>query len=168
MSIGNRIALGFGLSLLVLLVIAGVAFQGAQQLTTTTEGLLESHNNYKLLREVRALLVDAETGQRGYVLTGEEVYLRPYQAALSELRTDMDKLRVAMDKYPEQRSRMAKIEPLIANKLDELADTIRLRREQGFDASLAIVKTNRGQREMDAIRELIYEMRDTEEDRWRA
>ncbi|RYZ35776.1 MAG: HAMP domain-containing protein [Myxococcaceae bacterium] len=168
MSIGNRIALGFGLSLLVLLVIAGVAFQGAKQLTTTTDGLLEAHNNYKLLRELRALLVDAETGQRGYVLTGDEAYLRPYQAALGELRTDMDNLRVALGKYPDQRSRMAKVEPLIANKLDELGETIRLRREQGFDAAQAVVRTNRGQREMDAIRELIYEMRDTEEDRWKS
>jgi methyl-accepting chemotaxis protein len=167
MSIGNRIALGFGLSLLVLLVIAGVAFQGAQQLTSTTEGLLESHNNYKQLREVRALLVDAETGQRGYVLTGEEVYLRPYQAALSELRTDMDNLRTSLARYPDQRSRMNKLDPLINSKLDELTETIRLRREQGFDAAVAVVRTNRGQKEMDAIRDIIVEMRDTEDERWK-
>ncbi|NNB89718.1 methyl-accepting chemotaxis protein [Corallococcus exiguus] len=167
MSIGNRIALGFGLSLLVLLIIAGVAFQGAQQLTTTTEGLLEAHNNYKLLREVRALVVDAETGQRGFILTGDESYLRPYQNALTELRTDLDALRPAMAKYADQRSRFAKLEPMVVSKLDELSDTVRMRREQGFEAAQAVVKTNRGQREMEAIRETITEMRETEEDRWK-
>ncbi|RKG68593.1 HAMP domain-containing protein [Corallococcus sp. CA054B] len=167
MSIGNRIALGFGLSLLVLLIIAAVAFQGAQQLTTTTEGLLESHNNYKMLREARALIVDAETGQRGFILTGDEAYLRPYQNAITELRADLDALRPAMAKYADQRTRFAKLEPLVASKLDEVADTIRLRREQGFEAAAAVVKTNRGQREMETIRELIAEMRETEEDRWK-
>ena len=54
MSIGNRIALGFGLSLVVLLVLAGVAFQGANQLTESTQGLLTTHGNVRAISDVRS------------------------------------------------------------------------------------------------------------------
>ena len=82
MSIGTKIALGFGLSLLVLLAVAFVAFQGARQLKHTTTGLVDSRDQARIIREVRSAIVDAETSQRGFIITGDPVYLEPYQKAL--------------------------------------------------------------------------------------
>ncbi|MCY1040361.1 methyl-accepting chemotaxis protein [Corallococcus sp. bb12-1] len=166
MSIGNRIALGFGLSLLVLLVIAGVAFQGAKQLTSTTEGLLRAHENFRVLREVRALLVDAETGQRGFIITGEDRYLGPYNAALSNLQEDLSNLRTAMAAYPEQRARLNRLEPIIKARLERLQEGIRLRREKGLEAAATVVQNGRGLELMDQVRDNIGEMLDIEQQRW--
>ncbi|RKH68515.1 methyl-accepting chemotaxis protein [Corallococcus llansteffanensis] len=166
MSIGNRIALGFGLSLLVLLVIAGVAFQGARQLTSTTEGLLTAHENFRILREVRALLVDAETGERGFVITGQDSYLEPYNAALGNLQEDLSALRTAMAPYPEQRSRLARLEPIVNARLERLREGIRLRREKGLEAATGVVLDGRGKELMDQVRVIIGEMLDTEQQRW--
>ena len=168
MSIGNRIALGFGLSLLVLLVIATVAFQGARQLTSTTESLLKAHENFRVLREVRALLVDAETGQRGFIITGEDGYLEPYNAALSSLQQDLSALRAAMAPYPEQRARLARLEPVIEARLERLKEGIRLRREKGLEAASSVLLDGRGKALMDQVRIIIGEMADTEQQRWDA
>ncbi|NTX51663.1 methyl-accepting chemotaxis protein [Myxococcus sp. CA039A] len=166
MNIGNRIALGFGLSLMVLLILAVVAFQGARQLTDTTEGLLKAHENFRLVREVRALLIDAETGQRGFLLTGEDPYLEPYQAALSSLQQDMNMLRDAMAPFPDQRNRMVRLEPLVTGRLALLEEGIRQRREKGLEASLPIIRGNRGKQLMDQIRSVINEMLAEEQERW--
>lgn len=166
MNIGNRITVGFGLSLLVLLVLATVAFQGARQLNETTEGLLKAHDNFRLVREVRALLVDAETGQRGFLLTGEEPYLEPYEAAISSLQQDMNMLRDAMAPFPDQRNRMVRLEPLVAGRLALLEEGIRQRREKGLEGSLTIVRNNRGKQLMDQIRGIINEMLAEEQEGW--
>lgn len=166
MNIGNRITIGFGLSLMVLLVLAAVAFQGARQLNETTEGLLKAHENFRLVREVRALLIDAETGQRGFLLTGEDPYLEPYQAALASLQQDINMLRDAMAPFPEQRNRMVRLEPLVTGRLALLEEGIRQRREKGLEGSLVIVRNNRGRQLMDQIRDLINEMLAEEQERW--
>ncbi|QSQ12472.1 methyl-accepting chemotaxis protein [Myxococcus landrumensis] len=166
MNIGNRIAVGFGLSLLVLLVLATVSFQGARQLTETTQGLLKAHENFRLVRELRALLIDAETGQRGFLLTGEEPYLEPYQQAVSTLQQDQNLLRDALATYPDQRNRLVRLEPLIVSRLALLEEGIRMRRQGGLEAALPIIRSNRGKQLMDQIRDVINEMLADEQERW--
>ncbi|HYO57332.1 methyl-accepting chemotaxis protein [Archangium sp.] len=166
MSIGKKIALGFGLSLLVLLAVALVAFQGARQLTQTTEGLVESRDQGRALRELRAALVDAETGQRGFLLTGEERYLQPYEQALQELNSNMDHLRQLLDDEPVQRARLARIEPFIRDRLDELDQVLRLRREQGPQAAVARLQQARGRQLMERIHQGLDEMLELENQHW--
>jgi len=166
MSIGKKIALGFGLSLLVLLTVAFVAFQGAQQIIQTLDGLLESRENAKAIREVRLLLVNAETGQRGFLLTGEQRYLEPYERAIRELDDSLRTLHEAVGNDSEQRARMARVEPLIRDKLAELSETIRARQQKGLEASLEIVRTDRGKQVMDQLRQEFREMLEVEDQRW--
>ena len=166
MSIGKKIAAGLGLSLLVLLVVAFVAFQGALQLTETTRGLVETRENLRTIREVRALLVDAETGQRGYLLSGDPSYLQPYEQALQEMNTDFSALRNAMSDEPEQRERLSRLEPLIRDRLTFAEEAIRLRRDKGLEAAVAYVQTQRGKQLMDQIRQIIREMLDHEQAHW--
>jgi len=166
MSIGKKIALGFGLSLLVLLMVAFVAFQGAQQVIRTMDGLVKSRENARAVREVRLLLVNAETGQRGFLLTGEARYLEPYEKATRELDDNLRTLHEALGDDPEQRARMARIEPLIRDKLAELSETIRLRQQKDLEAALAVVRTDRGKQVMDQLRQEFREMLELEDQRW--
>ncbi|QRK10258.1 methyl-accepting chemotaxis protein [Archangium violaceum] len=166
MSIGKKIALGFGLSLLVLLAVALVAYQGARQLTETAEKLVESRDQGRAIREVRSSLVDAETGQRGFLLTGEERYLEPYEQALRELNSELETLRKSLRDEPEQLARLARIEPLIRDRLAELDLVLRLRREQNLPAAVVRLQQTRGKQLMEQIRQQIGEMLETENQRW--
>ncbi|AEI64240.1 methyl-accepting chemotaxis protein [Corallococcus macrosporus] len=166
MSIGNRIALGFGLSLLMLLIVAGVSFQGANQLTTSTAGLLKAHENFRIIREVRALLMDAESGQRGYILAGEENYLAPYREAVATLRDDMARLREAMADHPAQRARLNRLEPVVSQRLERLDEGIRLRREQGLEAGARYIQGGQGKEIMAQVKTIIDEMLVAEQERW--
>ncbi|MFP2933940.1 methyl-accepting chemotaxis protein [Pyxidicoccus sp. 3LG] len=166
MSIGNRIAFGFGLSLLVLLVLAGVALQGANQLTESAQGLLKTHEDTRLIREVRSLLLSAESSQRGFLLTGEEPYLEPYQAALGELRQDLAQLHEAMADDSQQKLRLARLEPIVQERLDRLAEGVRVRREQGLEGGAKYIKIGQGERLMNQVKEIIAEMLAAEQRTW--
>ena len=167
MSIGKKIALGFGMSLLVLLTVSLVAYQGARQLIETTRDLVESRERARAIREVRLLLLDAETGQRGFLLTGDEAYLRPYEEALQKLRENLDTLHRALDSEPEQRARLARLEPRVRERLEVLASVISIRREQGLEATITRVRQNRGHQLMEQIRQELAEMLETEDQTWR-
>jgi len=168
MSIGKKIALGFGLSLLVLIAVALVAFQGAQQITQTISGLMESRDQARSIREIRMMLLDAETGQRGYLLTGEERYLDPYHRATDALDAQLDKLRKDLADEPDQLARLSQLEPFIRDKLAELAESIRVRQQKGFNAALEIVQTDRGKVLMEKLRPGLNDMVGAEDARWTA
>ncbi|WP_141621422.1 methyl-accepting chemotaxis protein [Myxococcus sp. AB036A] len=166
MSIGNRIALGFGLSLLMLLIVAGVSFQGANQLTTSTAGLLTAHENFRIIREVRALLMDAESGQRGFILTGDESYLVPYREATAALQNDLSRLRDTMANHPHQRARLNRLEPIVTQRVNRLEDGIRLRRQEGLEAGAKFIQAGKGREVMLQVKQVIDEMLVAEQERW--
>jgi len=120
----------------------------------------------QVVRETNALLAslrDAETGQRGFLLTGEDRYLEPYRQALTAVPPALDALAglEAARRRPDQTQRVARLRPLVAAKLDELAQTIALRRGGHLDAALTIVRTDRGRVIMDQIRVLCSEIQTT-------
>ena len=169
MSIGKKIALGFGLSLFVLLGVALVSFKGAQQLIQTTEGLVDSREQGRLMRQLHASMVDAETGQRGFMLTGSDSYLEPYNQALKEIDTVLSSLHERLRDEPEQANRLSRIEPLVRDKLAELEETIRLRRDpKTVDDAMELVRSDRGKHFMVQIRQLLGDMEKSEEERWNA
>jgi PAS domain S-box-containing protein len=105
-------------------------------------------------------LNDAESGQRGFLLTGSDRYLRPYLDALTKIPGNLNALvrAEASRSRPRQIQRIERLKPLVREKLDELAQTIELRRSQGLDAALAVVRSGRGQAAMEQIRALCGEI----------
>jgi signal transduction histidine kinase/CHASE3 domain sensor protein/CheY-like chemotaxis protein len=106
---------------------------------------------------------DAETGQRGYLLTGREEYLAPYRDALGRVSVLQDQVRQLTADDPDQQERLRVLAPLLQRKLDELAQTVALRRDVGFDAALAVVQTNLGRDVMDRIMTILRGLRDAEQ-----
>jgi diguanylate cyclase (GGDEF)-like protein len=105
-------------------------------------------------QRILALVVDAETGQRGFILTGKEEFLQPYHAAIGMI----EPLRVTLleeSRHPRERETLANVKASIDAKLALLAQTIKLRREQGFDAAEKIVATGAGRTHMEILRNLI-------------
>ncbi|MFT3765757.1 MAG: CHASE3 domain-containing protein [Minicystis sp.] len=103
-------------------------------------------------------LVDAETGQRGYLITGATSYLDPYHAALKLLPTDLDRLRALTEANPAQQERLARLAALMKDKLDELAHTIELQQHSGREAALGVVATDTGRVTMNGIRKVLGEI----------
>lgn len=104
-------------------------------------------------------LLDAETGQRGYLLTGDAQYLRPYYRAASLLDAQLAQLSQELDGEDEaQRERLARLEPVVRRKLGELAESIAVRLDQGADAARALVARNTGIADMDEIRAILQSM----------
>jgi PAS domain S-box-containing protein len=106
------------------------------------------------LAEVRLLSVleSAETGQRGYLLTDNPAYLAPYEAARRQLNARLEWLQVAPLVGASQAWDVAQLRRLADEKMAELARTIELQRTGQRQAALVLVKTNQGQRLMEAIR----------------
>jgi PAS domain S-box-containing protein len=107
--------------------------------------------------DVFGALRDAETGQRGFLLTGRELYLEPYKKSPGEIIVGLDKLANAVQARAEVK-RLELLRPLVKNKLEELQQTIDLKRHQGTEAALALVLTGRGYVLMSQIRQICSEI----------
>ena len=107
-------------------------------------------------------LIDAETGQRGFLVTGDEDYLAPYNSARARLPEIIDHLKTTtiISLRPQT---LDAIQQLAETKLAELERTITARRERGFEAAAAIAKNGVGNRTMDQLREQIGRLRDQQE-----
>lgn len=99
-------------------------------------------------------LLDAETGQRGYLLTGDDQYLDIYYSAVRSAPLAMARL-FEVAKFPSQNTFVNTLNPLVQRKLNLLADSIQTHRQRGHEAAMEIVFTGEGKRSMDMIRELM-------------
>lgn len=98
---------------------------------------------------------EAETGQRGYLLTGDTRFLEPYERAVSLITGDLAQLRAAARSDPVQARRVAEIDDLLEAKLDELARTIALVRENRRADAVALVSAAAGKAAMDDMRTMV-------------
>jgi PAS domain S-box-containing protein len=105
-----------------------------------------------LLAKMLSTLTDAETGQRGYLLTGNPDYLAPYEAARTRLPADFERLRAEPQVSGERSLRLDSIETRATVKMAELARTIALFRAGQRRRALSLVRGDRGKHIMDAIR----------------
>jgi CHASE3 domain sensor protein len=165
---GRKIALGFGLSVLILLVVGSVAYRSTDVLIENNANVAHSHLVLEDLSQLLSLMKDAETGQRGFVITGDEAYLEPYVAALAPVAKTVANLRALTSDNPRQQRRLDEAEPLVAAKLAELRRTVDTRRTQGFEATQKIVQGNEGKKAMDDLRKVLGSMDQEERDLLRA
>ncbi|WP_068470400.1 CHASE3 domain-containing protein [Candidatus Protochlamydia phocaeensis] len=103
-------------------------------------------------------LQDAETGQRGYIITGRKDFLDPYQTALRRIKGDFQRLESDNWTGSLEESQLRELKRLIQLKLDELSESIDRRRVGGFEQAQAGVISSEGKRYMDGIRLIISQM----------
>jgi methyl-accepting chemotaxis protein len=173
-TIGKKLALGFGLGILMLLVIGGVSYWSLTVLVDNSGKVTHTHQVLEDLEGIISLLKDTETGQRGFVLTRQDRYLEPYNAALTKLPARIEKIRELTSDNERQKPRLDALQAVIAERDEELRQTIELRRKdpvndvidfknsKGLQEALKIVLTDKGKKYMDKIREIVAEMQDEE------
>lgn len=158
-TIGAKIGSGFSLALIILLIIGTTSYLNTQRLVETAGLVAHTHQVLEKLETLISALKDAETGQRGFVITGDDNYLRPYQLATSQIDAAIsDVSNLTMDNPVQQRRLDALRAPLRA-RLATLQETIDLRRSaQGFEAARQNVISDKGKTLMDELRQRIGEM----------
>ncbi len=115
------------------------------------------------LADYLSILNDTETGQRGFLLTGEASYLQPYRDGLARLQPAEANLRQAAAIGDLPRENVERTLSLTQQKLAELGQTIQLRQSGGLNAALAVVRQNAGEQTMDALRAEIGQMQTREQ-----
>jgi CHASE3 domain sensor protein len=114
----------------------------------------DTKQTFLVVRSANAVaeaIQNAERGQRGYLITGRESYLEPYNSAKERLPQLLGNLQQAVAGRPEQQNRLLTLQGDLTTKMNELDVTIATRREKGFDSVLAIVNTDTGRIAMEAI-----------------
>ena len=149
-------AVAIGSALLVANFV--LAVYHTRQLRDESAAVVRSSELLLALDNVLSLAVDAETGQRGYVITGRGEYLAPYRAAVASIHRQMDALQELTEPDPVQRRLMADMRQQVGAKLGELDMTIALRDRNGFDATRDVILLGAGEAEMRALRKTAADM----------
>jgi CHASE3 domain sensor protein len=155
---GRKLTFGFGVSVLMLVVVSVVSYRSTDALIENNHRVTHSHEVLESIAHLLSTLKDAETGQRGFILTGNDEYLEPYLNATAGVPKVVGDLRALTADSSAQQARIAEAVPLIDAKLGELKRTIDLRRGAGFEPALKVVQTNEGKKVMDDLRRVMTAM----------
>lgn len=138
-----------------------LAAAGQTRLNMTNERAHSSQLREQALNEFAGLITDAESAQRGFLLTGESAYLAPYADAVTQVGQALDRLH---DAYggDESNSEFHQLRVLTGKELGELEDNIALRKKHGSSPGASVVGTDVGKRTMDSIGAIVAKMRSEE------
>ncbi len=164
LSVGTKIWTSLCGVLLVFLVEAALSYQNTLDLISAAALRAQTYEVRDKLNELFSTMQDAETGQRGFLITGEDRYLAPYLAALPQI----DRLVQEVDDLtnnPVQHRNIEALRQPLKDKLDGFKEEIEARRSQDFDAARQLVLTDEGKRAMEEIRRIIGQMRDVQDQR---
>jgi methyl-accepting chemotaxis protein len=159
---GRKLALGFAIAVLTLVVIGVSGYRSTEHLIENDRWVAHTQEVRTKLADLISSLKDAETGQRGFVITGDDGFLEPYGRALPDIAKTVSDVRALTADNDVQQRRLATLQPLIDGKLAELKRTIELRRNVGFEPTMKVVAAGEGKTLMDQIRRVVAEMDDDE------
>ncbi|MFN6499701.1 MAG: response regulator [Nostoc sp. DedQUE01] len=162
LKIGTKIGAGFTLSLAILTSIGLISYQSTNELIQTSR---QENHTYQVLSQIEELnlqLTNAETGQRGYIITGEQRYLEPYNATMQSLIQKFKELQKLTADNPNQQNRLEMLEPLLTERMAVMKNVIDLRRSQGLEIAQQAIITDEGKRLMDQIQKLLQAMKNEE------
>ena len=158
------VKLGFILTIAIFILVGTITYRSFNRLIDSADDVDETIHKLHDLDYLHSLLSDAETGQRGYLLTGKATYLQPYREAIDSINFAARRLN-KMILYPEQQRKLDTLSLLVNAKLNELDETIAVFERKGFNAAKQLVLTNRGQVIMDHIRLVLNQIRYYERER---
>jgi PAS domain S-box-containing protein len=149
-SLSLKINVGLILGLLVIGLVSLVSYTSTQQLIRSTEELNIALKRIEATKDLHIALLDAETGQRGYIITGDENYLVPFNNGIANYKAAL--VTVKSLAKPEDKETVNEIEKMSQEKADELYFTIETRRTKGNAAAEKLVDSHLGKNIMDGIR----------------
>jgi PAS domain S-box-containing protein len=153
---------GFGILLFLLILNASITHRQLRVQVRSQARVDRTRQVLYELSQTESLLKDAETGQRGYLYTGDSKYLAPYSAAIGQVPSHIDALAKLTADNAEEQANLAALRDLVQKKTGELARTISLYQSGQFDQAKQLVLSDVGLLYMDQIRLLVAQMQRNE------
>ena len=138
-----------GIGLLALLGIVGATIWLGERAQVYFNIVIEARDIRSSAVELRSALHTAESSQRGLLVTGNEIYLAPYDNAKAQTEKQLDTLKRALAATPDSEAMVRRLATVVAEKFGEMDQTIALKNDRRDADALAIVRTNRGKALMD-------------------
>jgi len=145
-------------SFALLALVIGAAIWGEKQANSYAEAAFETQRRELETVRMLSLLQDTETGQRGYLLTEDSMFLQPYEAAINEIALLRSNFQALVIDDDNAKDRAARLDRLITERLDLLARTIEMQETGDRQAALDLVKSGLGRTRMDDIRAIVAEV----------
>jgi CHASE3 domain sensor protein len=146
-------------TLFVLLIIVGMmSYRTIGQLQESALVVKQTHEALDSLERLVVTLKDAETGQRCFLLTGDETYLAPYRVARNRQAEEVAHITRLFARNQRLEGTTAQLATLTAAKFSELAETVKLQREGHADAALDRVRSGQGREMMEELQSLVNQL----------
>ncbi len=155
---GRRLAAGFGVACLIMLLIGWASYRNTAELIDTENWVNHTYEVRARLADLTAAITSAESAERGYLITGNDTYLDPFKKALADVKSDFDDIRRLTSDNPRQQSRLGQLSPLIEQRVGSLREAIDTRRASGSDAAARQVQQNGGISLMEKITALVSDV----------
>jgi methyl-accepting chemotaxis protein len=163
LSVSQIVPIGFGV-VLTLAGIATIVTENAKSNLTETQGrVAHTYQVQGLLKQIEKDLVDGETGQRGYLVTGVSNYLEPYDTGRKNFQEHVDELKKLVSDNPPQVKRAELVQQKAQQKFAELEETINLKKAGKDKEAISVVLTNKGKQVLDEIRANLDQMNQVEQ-----
>ena len=157
MSYRNTLLAWFAAILVVLAAVGSLAYRSITGLVADSRWVAHTHEVLGSLNGAMALIAEAESSQRGYVITGRADYLGQYHAARPLLEAELRRLDALVADNPEQNARAQRLARLVATRLEVMQRVVE-DREQDFATAQRRILTNEGRQVMVQVRQLVDEM----------
>ncbi len=161
-SLETKILIGFALAVVAVLITGLLSYSATFRLIESGKWVANSHEVRTALEATMSTLKDAETGARGYVITGSPVFLEPYNDAVADIKNDLRYLKQLTRDNARQMTRIPVLDSLAAEQIDDQVEIVAARRKLGFNAALTLVASGQGKAVMDRVRRVIDEMEQVE------
>jgi signal transduction histidine kinase len=148
-----KMAISLALALLAACVLIGINEAGFERSTRALDEIADASRTRASLNRVLQYMLDAETGSRGFLLTGDARYLEPYNAAVAEIGQQLDSLRAVYSPATEEFGTLTQLTRNVQRKLAEMDLSVRMRKQGNEEAWKFVLMTDVGKEHMDAIRE---------------
>src|SRR3990167_3133048 len=149
----HKIAVSLPLAVLAALSLVAINEAGFYRSHAALEHLAHSQSTHASVNRLLQSMLDAETGHRGYLLTGDDRYLEPYEGAVTSVHSNLEQLRMLMTDSAEDLADFSLLSGQISRKLSEMELSLHLRRKGQEDAWKFVMSTDVGKENMDAIRQ---------------
>ncbi|WP_409020646.1 response regulator [Brevundimonas vesicularis] len=151
-------ALGLVLVLAFFCATGVIAYMNIQVLKTNNQQIMQTHRVIVGIDGLMTSMLDAETGQRGYLLTGNTAYLQPYERAVEGLEERLKELADLTRNNVIQTTHLNQVRIHVATRMDELENALAARDERGIPGAVEHLNSDRGKGEMDAVRTIVTQM----------
>lgn len=163
LTVGQQIASGYAAVIVIITLLSVVGMKANRRFMDSTQQVAHTYQVLAQLDALPAIMRSAEMAVRGFVLSGQDSYLEPFQQAEPNVHKALDELNVLLAGNPEQQRRLAAIRPGIDTRLEGFRNVIAARRERGFEAAQQLVLSAKTQQLMDELRGRGAELRAFEE-----